>query len=123
MTASLAEPITQLHRSAARPKLAVVPEATHPFELATVGSRWQFALDAAQRALSSAGGRFGLPAIELEQRRRELAHERQEIGHLLGALARDTGVPAPWLSPVPINPRMLGPTLRSGRASSISTSS
>jgi beta-phosphoglucomutase-like phosphatase (HAD superfamily) len=79
-----------------------------PFELDTVGSRWQSALDSAQRALTAAGGRFGLPAAELEERRRELVRERQDAAQLLVGLARDTGVPAPRLSSVPITPRMLG---------------
>jgi beta-phosphoglucomutase-like phosphatase (HAD superfamily) len=78
------------------------------FELDTVASRWQWALDSAQRALSSAGGRFGLPALELDERRRALVHERHEIAQLLIALARDTGAPAPQLSSVAITQRMLG---------------
>lgn len=77
-------------------------------ELDTVASRWQSAFDAAQRALSAAGGRFGLPPAELEERRRGLVKERQDIGHMLAWLARDTGVPPPRLSTVPVTPRMLG---------------
>jgi beta-phosphoglucomutase-like phosphatase (HAD superfamily) len=82
--------------------------SAHPFELDTVASRWQWALDSAQRALTAAAGRFGPPAGELEERRRGLAHERQEIAQLLVALARETGAPAPHLSAVAVTARMLG---------------
>ena len=77
-------------------------------ELDTVASRWEAALDSAQRAVNDAGGPFGLPATELEHRRRELVHERQRVADALRLLARETGVPAPWLAPAPITPRMLG---------------
>ena len=77
-------------------------------KLDTVASRWESALDSAQRAVNDAGGPFGLPAVVLEHRRRELVHERHRVADALGLLARETGVPAPWLSPVPITPRMLG---------------
>lgn len=90
------------------PKLAVVRDRPHRVELDTVASRWESALDSAQRALSAAGGPFGLPAGELEQRRRELSQERQQIVEALRRLAAESGVPAPWLSPVPITPSMLG---------------
>jgi HAD superfamily hydrolase (TIGR01509 family) len=88
--------------------MAVPPDQAGAFELDTVASCWQSALDSAQRALSAAGGRFGLPPVELDERRRELVRERQETAQLLVGLARDTGVPAPRLSSVPITPRMLG---------------
>ena len=91
-----------------RQRLAVASPARQLFELDTVASRWQSALDSTQRALTAAGGHFGLPASELDEQRRELVRERQEIAHLLVALAKDTGVPAPWLSAVPITPRALG---------------
>jgi HAD superfamily hydrolase (TIGR01509 family) len=80
---------------------------SHPFELDTSSSQWQLALDAAQRALSAAGG--SLPAAELERRRRELVRERQRTAKMLARLAQVTGVrPEPWLSPVPVSRRMLG---------------
>jgi HAD superfamily hydrolase (TIGR01509 family) len=88
--------------------MVTASEPTREFELDTVAARWQSALDSAQRALTVAGGHFGLPAGELDERRRELARERQETAQLLVALARDTRVPAPRLSPVPLTPRMLG---------------
>src|SRR5207247_11469649 len=88
--------------------MVTASEPTREFELDAVAARWQSALDSAQRALTAAGGHFGLPAGELDERRRELARERQETAQLLVALARDTRVPAPRLSPVPRTPRMLG---------------
>jgi hypothetical protein len=88
--------------------MATASEPTRVFQLDTVAARWQSALDSAQRALTAAGGRFGLPAAELDERRRKLVQERQETAQLLVALARDTRVPAPRLSPVPRTPRMLG---------------
>lgn len=78
------------------------------FELDTAASCWQASFDAAQRALRAAGGRFGLPPAELKQRGSALVTERQEIARLLEQLARETGVPAPWISPVALTPRMLG---------------
>jgi hypothetical protein len=91
-----------------RQKRAVASVPERAFELDTVASCWQSALDSAQRALTAAGGHFGLPAAELDERRRELVRERQETAHLLAALAKDTGVPAPRLPSAPVIPRMLG---------------
>jgi beta-phosphoglucomutase-like phosphatase (HAD superfamily) len=87
---------------------AVRARASVPFELDTIATRWQSALDSAQRALSAAGGHFGLAPAELERRRSELVRERQQTAKLLTALARDTHVPEPWLSSVPVTPQMLG---------------
>ena len=75
-------------------------------ELDTASSRWQLALDAAQRALSAAGDL--LPAPELQQRQRELARERQQTARDLARLAHVIGIQAPWLSPVPVDVKMLG---------------
>jgi HAD superfamily hydrolase (TIGR01509 family) len=92
--------------------LRLVPEdvaapTPHAFELDSIATRWQLALDAAQRALGAAGP--SLPALELARRQRELAEERRQTADLLVHLAGVTGVrPAPWLSPVPVSPRMLG---------------
>jgi beta-phosphoglucomutase-like phosphatase (HAD superfamily) len=82
-------------------------EAAAPLELDTVSTKWQLALDSAQRALGAA--RVSLPAAELGQRTRELAEERRQAVETLTDLARATGVrPVPWLSPVPVTPKMLG---------------
>lgn len=79
----------------------------HPFELDSISSRWQVALDGAQRALDAAAG--SLPASDLQRRRRELARERQQTAEQLARLAHLTHVrPAPWLSPVPVSAKMLG---------------
>jgi len=76
-------------------------------ELDTASSHWQLALDAAQRALSAAGGL--LPAPELQQRQRELARERQQTARDLERLAHAIGIKTvPWLSPVPVDMKMLG---------------
>jgi HAD superfamily hydrolase (TIGR01509 family) len=91
----------------ASPKLEVVEQPRHPFELDTVASHWQLALDAAQSALGAAAGE--LSAADLGARRRGLAEERKAIAELLAHLARATGVrPAPWLSNVPVTREMLG---------------
>jgi HAD superfamily hydrolase (TIGR01509 family) len=89
------------------PKLEVVEQPRHPFELDTVASHWQLALDAAQSALGAAAGE--LSAADLAARRRALVAERNAIAELLARLARATGVrPAPWLSNVPVTKQMLG---------------
>lgn len=76
-------------------------------ELDTLASRWQRALDAAQRALAAAGE--ALPTAYLGPKRRDLAQEREQTGRLLVDVAELAGVrPVPWLSPVPVTNRMLG---------------
>jgi HAD superfamily hydrolase (TIGR01509 family) len=76
-----------------------------PHELDTLASHWQLALDAAQRALAAADGT--LPDVGLRQR--ELVLERQLTARIVAQLAETTGVrPAPWLSAVPLGPKMLG---------------
>lgn len=83
-----------------------VPAPPRPLDLDSVSSRWQLALDAAQRALTAATG--SLPVRELDRRRRALSHERQQTAEVLVRLANVAGVrPAPWLSPVPVSPEML----------------
>jgi HAD superfamily hydrolase (TIGR01509 family) len=83
------------------------PGSAGPLTLDTLASRWQQALDAADRSLRAAGG--SLPPGELAQRRRALAEERAETEGLLVGLARIGGAgPTPWLSPVPVTPAMLG---------------
>jgi beta-phosphoglucomutase-like phosphatase (HAD superfamily) len=96
-------------RTAAREMhtLEIAAQPSHPFELDTISSQWQLALDAVQRALSAASG--SLSAAELERRRRELVRERQRTAKMLVRLAQVTGVkPEPWLSPVPVSRKMLG---------------
>jgi HAD superfamily hydrolase (TIGR01509 family) len=90
-----------------------VPERSHasppqqPLELETISSRWQVALDAAQRAVSAAGPSLAAP--ELGRRKTRLVQERLETVETLTRLARVTGThPAPWLSPVPVSNEMLG---------------
>ena len=79
----------------------------HSFELDTVARRWQLALDAGQRALGAADRQ--LPGLELARRRQELLKERDQAAKALARLATVTGVrPAPWLSPVQVESRMLG---------------
>jgi HAD superfamily hydrolase (TIGR01509 family) len=79
----------------------------HRLELDAVAAHWQLALDAAQRALDAAHG--SLPDPELHHRAQALVAERQLTASLLRLLAEAGSVrPAPWLSPVPLRPRMLG---------------
>jgi beta-phosphoglucomutase-like phosphatase (HAD superfamily) len=78
-----------------------------PLELDVVTEQWQRALDAAERALRAAGD--SLPASDLGPRRYELGQERLQTARLLERLADVAGVkPAPWLSPVPVNHKLLG---------------
>ena len=94
-----------------------VPEAARTLELAgtsafppdldRVGSGWQQALDAAERALGAAD--TSLPRPSLAQRRKALALERRQTAAMLSRLAHATGsLPEPWLSPVPVTTEMLG---------------
>lgn len=76
-------------------------------ELDTVADDWQFALDAAGRALDASERAF--PIEELRVRRRRLAQERLETEHELAALALGVGARhRPWLSPFPLHPSLLG---------------
>jgi beta-phosphoglucomutase-like phosphatase (HAD superfamily) len=76
-------------------------------ELDTVADDWQFALDAAGRALDASERTF--PAEQLHARRRLLAQERLETEHDLAALAAGIGARRrPWLSPFPLHPALLG---------------
>src|ERR671934_1945951 len=83
-------------RVPARPQAIEVTRAP-PFELDTISSKWQLALDSAQRALAAAGGL--LPAAELGRRTRRLAEERQQTAEALARLARATGVRSARPSP------------------------
>jgi beta-phosphoglucomutase-like phosphatase (HAD superfamily) len=76
-------------------------------ELDTVSTDWQLALDASDRALTSSGK--ALSAAEHALRRKALDEERRRAAEELADLARMAGVrPAPWLSPVPVDNKMLG---------------
>jgi beta-phosphoglucomutase-like phosphatase (HAD superfamily) len=108
---------TRRRRITRRPPLRIAPQNTEtlevtaqtsrPLELDTISSHWQVALDSAQRALVAAGGL--LPAREVERRAGELVQEREQTGEMLGSLAHIARVrPTPWLSPVPVTPKMIG---------------
>ena len=89
----------------ARPPARAEPRR---LDLERVAARWQRALDAAERALR-AGAAGGLSASELAELRRGLTVERRAASDALARLARTAGgSPAPWLSPVPLRPSMLG---------------
>jgi HAD superfamily hydrolase (TIGR01509 family) len=106
-TARLPQPCTVLRRAV--PKFDVPPGPRHVPELDTLASLWQLALDAAQKGVSAAGGPAGMSVTELNLRRRELARERKQTAEMLARLATTARIrPAPWLSPVPVTPQMLG---------------
>lgn len=97
-----------LPRTEAAPaKPADAPPLRQPLELDTLGSHWQHALDAAEGALRAAAP--SLAPDELGRRQRELGKERRETARMLVRFAATAGIkPAPWLSQVPVTPRMLG---------------
>jgi beta-phosphoglucomutase-like phosphatase (HAD superfamily) len=87
--------------------LELAGRSAFPPDLDRIGSGWQQALDAAERALGAA--ERSLPPSYLAQRRRGLALERQQTAAILSRLAHVTGsLPEPWLSPVPVTAEMLG---------------
>jgi beta-phosphoglucomutase-like phosphatase (HAD superfamily) len=99
-------PRTQIVRAPRRPRASGAPARAAP-DLETAAVRWQLALDAAERALRAAG--HDLPAAEIAQRRTGLARERAATADLLLHLApAGTSQPLPWISPVPLSPRLLG---------------
>lgn len=76
-------------------------------DLEAAAIRWQLTLDAAERGLRAA--RHDLPAAEIAERRTRLARERAVTAELLLQLApAGRSEASPWLSPVPLSPRMLG---------------
>lgn len=76
-------------------------------DLDELASSWQHALDAAQHALDAS--HHDLPGDERARRAQALVAERQETARRLVLLADVAGIrPAPWLSLVPLHPRMLG---------------
>ena len=95
-----------LRRAPLRPLPSPV-SATRPVDLETLAVQWQRAFDAADRGLSVGGRTMRDP--ELLDRRRALAQERRETADLLARVAAVGGTgTTPWLSAVPITPRMLG---------------
>jgi beta-phosphoglucomutase-like phosphatase (HAD superfamily) len=93
--------------------VGATPQETRPVrrgvpDVGGLAVRWQLALDATQRALSAAAADKSLAATEHAARRRALAQERQQATADLTILARLTGQPTPWLSPVPVTTAMLG---------------
>jgi beta-phosphoglucomutase-like phosphatase (HAD superfamily) len=82
------------------------PATRRPFELDTLASLWQRALDTDEQALSAAHDI--LPVAELARRRKDLAEERRNAAGALAQLARARLVPPPWLSPVAVTPKLLG---------------
>jgi beta-phosphoglucomutase-like phosphatase (HAD superfamily) len=78
-----------------------------PPDLNVTAARWQWALDAAARALEA--DRVVLPAAEVTREARRLTEERRETAALLRAVATMRGVaPAPWLSSGPMTRHRLG---------------
>jgi beta-phosphoglucomutase-like phosphatase (HAD superfamily) len=103
----LRPPRTPIARRRARVPAAPGPPARAAPDLENAAVRWQLALDAAERALRAAG--HELPAAEIAQRRTGLARERAAAADLLVHLApAGASQPEPWISPVPLSPRMLG---------------
>jgi HAD superfamily hydrolase (TIGR01509 family) len=88
-------------------EVAAKPAPAPTLELETIASRWQRALDAAERAVNAAGA-ASLPARDVDLRRSALRQERQETADALARLAGVAGIrPVPWLSPVPVTSEML----------------
>jgi HAD superfamily hydrolase (TIGR01509 family) len=78
-----------------------------PPDIDGVAEHWQLALDAAQRALDAASGEVSAAWCSEHQRR--LTIERQTTATLVASLALEThATVTPWLSPYPIDVRMLG---------------
>jgi beta-phosphoglucomutase-like phosphatase (HAD superfamily) len=96
----------QRPRRRPRPRIRLAP-TTRRHDLEPLAARWQRALDAGDRALRAAAE--SLPAAYLAPHRRALVEERRQTADLLVRVAHEQGIePAPWLSPVPIDKRMLG---------------
>jgi beta-phosphoglucomutase-like phosphatase (HAD superfamily) len=79
----------------------------HRPNLELAAAQWQWALDAAAKALDADG--VVLPPAEIAQERRHLARERHEAAALLQDVAALSGTkPAPWLAFTQMTLRMLG---------------
>jgi beta-phosphoglucomutase-like phosphatase (HAD superfamily) len=101
------QPVVRSQSSQRVPGPRLHQPVRRPFELETVASCWQHALDADDRALSAAA--HVLTGSELAHRRRELVAERNGVAHDLAQLAKFMYVrPAPWLAPMPVTVQMLG---------------
>ena len=82
-------------------------------ELDTAAEYWQWAFDAAARALEDCA--WLLPGDEVAERRRALVLERQDLVTLLRQVARLRAIePEPWIAPGVVTKRMLGlpPSIR-----------
>ena len=102
---SAAQPPRQRPRSRARPRSGPT-RVRRARDLEPLAAQWQRALDAGDRALRAAAE--SVPAAYLTPRRRALVEERRRTADLLVRVAREQGIrPLPWLSPVPIDKRML----------------
>jgi len=76
-------------------------------DLEHTAAHWQWALDAAARALDAA--RVVLPPEKIGEETRHLAHDRAAAAALLRRVAVVSGAtPAPWLPSGPVTPPMLG---------------
>jgi beta-phosphoglucomutase-like phosphatase (HAD superfamily) len=84
-----------------------VTEPAQPLDLNGAAAHWQWALDAAARALDA--DRVVLPDGEISREAHRLMEERRETAALLRAAATARGaIPLPWLSAEPVTPRRLG---------------
>jgi len=81
--------------------------APPPLDLDALASRWQLALDSAERAVRAASRSPSLGRIAVEPR--DLVRERERTAAMLVDVARAAHVrPEPWLSPVAVTPAMIG---------------
>jgi beta-phosphoglucomutase-like phosphatase (HAD superfamily) len=81
--------------------------ASTPREMDTITCHWQWALDAAARALDA--DRYVLPAAEIGAGLKAVTAERHRTAELLDRVAALRGIePPPWLSDGPVTPHMLG---------------
>ena len=110
MTASVLSP-SALRTPVTRAPSVARPDAPPTLprrpELDTISRHWQHALDSATSALDA--GTAVLAPAEIGSRKRRLTAERSESSSLLRSLAHIRAIkPEPWLSLVPVTPRMLG---------------
>jgi HAD superfamily hydrolase (TIGR01509 family) len=87
----------------ARPPLRQVQA---PLDLDALASQWQVALDAADHAIAASD--VSLRAPELSARRERLRVQREAAARELRQVARVRHADAPWLSPMPLAPALLG---------------
>jgi HAD superfamily hydrolase (TIGR01509 family) len=85
----------------------VTRTTTQPLDLNDTAAQWQWAFDAASRALEA--DRAVLPAAEISRESHHLTEERRDTAALLRRVAAMHGIaPSPWLSSGPVTPRRLG---------------